>query len=94
MSYTSLLWGYVESNTSGLTSMDRNECISASVLMMVNLVVTFHERCFMEIAWDWTHNCGGIGFFAQVGAMGKTDLGNLYLIYCPLTETSDQCSVY
>jgi len=43
MSCTSLLWACVESNTSQLTNMDRNERINVSVLTLVSLVVSFHE---------------------------------------------------
>ena len=81
MYYTVLLWGYVESNTSQLTNMDRNESISPSVLMMVNLVVTFHEMVLhedrlgldLQLWRNWV-------FFAQVGTTGKTNSGNLYFI--------------
>lgn len=78
------------------SNIDRDEYISASVLMMVNLVLPFMRWCFMEIGWDWMYNCGEIPFFCPGGHHGafKTDLGNLCLIYCPLTETSDQHFVY
>lgn len=86
--------GIYQVNTSRFTSMDRNACISASVLVMINVMVTIQEMLCEGRLWLDLRLWRNLWFLAQVDNMGKTDLRNLYLNHCPLKETSDQCLVY